>query len=230
MKKVIVILLVMMLLFSMTACGAAKNASAASPQSAPVETETIVEDQQNDLDDATEVEEVVDIDEVSDASTATPSTVDYQDYFVDGQFDLTGFAEALGYTWVPDPEWDGLAMYRINNGGTDYYLCVHSGVGDMLYGDSEGHPWIVGHLLCRGDRTIAVLSKGQDVQYVSSETLPAMVEWFTYMANQQCDVFNLPWPVDYCVEMREGTASYYDNGMIKQREFGEKIEGYSIVK
>lgn len=168
----------------------------------------------------------------AEPETATSSgPVDWHNYLSGNTFDLTAYATALGYTWIPDPEWEGLAMYAISRNGIRYFYCYHSDIVSVYWEDKDGSCWAIGGVTCSGVNAYTIKSQGQNDIDTSEGMLATIVSGMYHLKTDDPLVEYLIFPEDklgYSLVKCAGQASYYPNGMIKQRNFGEIIESYAI--
>lgn len=233
MKKFLVLLLSATTVFSLVACG--KNASATSEVSnttnetvaeKPDETEiklpTTEESQLNNEANEGETEDQ----EPEESSSPEVSTqIDFEDYFEGNTWNLTAYAEALGYEWIPDPEYEGVAaMYAIENNGIKYFFYFRRNSYSVFYSDMDGRCWSVG-----GDSTIdlefcrySISLKGQALEETTMEMIERVSTILQYLKYEDADGQHIPG--HNVVSLYDGAVSYYENGMIRQRDFGEVIE------
>lgn len=233
MKKILVLLLSATTVFSLVACG--KNASATSEVSnttnetvaektneAEVKLPTTEESQLNNEANEGETEDQ----EPEESSSPEASTqVDFEDYFEGNTWNLTAYAEALGYEWIPDPEYDGLIMYAIENNGVKYFFCFRRNTYHVFYADADGKCWEIG-----GDETMdfefrkyAISSNGQATEDTTMEMIERVSDVMSCLKYN--DINGTPsFPGFYVLTLYDGSASYYENGMIKQRDFGNIVE------
>ncbi|MBR5621112.1 hypothetical protein IKW75_01345, partial [Candidatus Saccharibacteria bacterium] len=136
MKKLSFLLLLAVILFSLAGCG--KDASATSGSSAdaanevaaakPADSAEVVKTEPNEenteqLNNETSKDET----EIQESEEIVPEPkettfVNWEDYLDGNTWNLTAYAEALGYTWIPDPEYEGLVMYMVEHNGSKYYF------------------------------------------------------------------------------------------------------------
>lgn len=232
MKKLLVLLLSATTVFSLVACG--KNASATSEVSnttnetvaeKPDETEIklpTTEEPQPNNEDESEVQEP----EVAPSTLEVATSVNWEDYLDDNTWNLTAYAEALGYEWLPDPEYQGIAMYKIVHSDGNYFVCYYSGVLFVFYGGNDGDCWYTTSIeTIRGDEyPIKVVSDGQEELNVFDESIKDRIApVFAYVAGNNVDLTLLP-NSSYTLVHCAGKAQYFDNGLIRQRDFGEAVE------
>lgn len=246
-KMIIVILSVIFTTTLCTACGSPKASAEASnvirevkEEAQDIAEEMAAEDTEitevaeiaESATEATEVTEVTEVAEMAESTevVAAPATtaannVDYHDYLNGNTFDLTAYAEAMGYTWIPDPEWEGLAMYAIENNGIRYFLCYQSNRFCVLFGDQNGKCWATSGITASGEHEYTIKSKGQDDTESNLATIELLANCFAFMRDADLhspeDVMNIPATNSFSLRQYDGALSYYPNGMIKQREFGE---------
>ena len=242
MKRIIVFGLSIMLTISMIGCG--KNASATSNESSDLDVQSRQEDEidenvaegdeeaveESESNEVAPTEETAstpeDID-LSAAETTTNASTNWEDYMDGNVFDLTSYAEAIGYTWVPDPEYDSLAMYYIDNGGIRYFFCYSGGLISIYFGDEQGRCCHTSGIRNGAFEHIdyVVVSKGQPDIEVSMENMLLIASTLNYLASPGANILEIPGCV-YGYAVRGGTVSYFPNGMIRQRDFAN----YDIVE
>lgn len=253
-KSFMLYLIAMLAMLTMAACGS-KTATAESvkPEAAAI-ADTATTEMANSADKAAEAESAAEqkdkaepeiegtateakaeAEAAAEATTTNdPVAVDWHNYLNGNVFDLTAYAEALGYTWIPDPEWEGLAMYAIEHNGIRYFLCFHSDILSICFGDQEGGCWYSSGINGVGVVEYIVKSRGQEDAETSLGNIECLGNCFAYMRNTDLkgpeDVMGIPSPVSFSLQKYEGVASYYPNGMIKQREFGKAIDGATLGK
>ncbi len=239
MRKLSFLLLSAAMLFSLVGCG--KDVSATSDSSSSTTNEVVMESSKGETEvietteeenqqlnngaseDETETQEP----EETSSSPEASAPVDYEDYFEGNTWNLTAYAEALGYEWIPDPEYEGAVMYAIENNGIKYFFCFRGNAYYVFYGDQDGRCW-----RAAGDDTIdlefkkyAISSDGQATEDTAMEMIERVATVMAYFRyDDTADGFNIPG--HYLLNRLDGSVSYYANGMIRQRDFGEILESY----
>ncbi len=233
MKKTLICFLSAIIVFSLVACG--KNNASATSEVSDTTNETVAEKtneaevelpttESQPKDEANEGE--TEIQEPEPPSSPETSTqVDFEDYFEGNTWNLTAYAEALGYEWIPDPEYEGVAaMYAIENNGIKYFFYFRRNSYSVFYSDMDGRCWSVG-----GDNTInlefcrySISLKGQALEETTMEMIERVSTILQYLRYEDADGQHIPG--HNVVSLYDGTVSYYENGMIRQRDLGEIIE------
>lgn len=236
MRKAMILLISSALIFSSVGCGT--DTSATSDSSSATTEEVVAEN----LTDTAEVVEPVATEENEklnnessndETKTEEPkrdkSSVKWEDYFDGNAWDLTAYAEALGYEWLPDPEYDEtLAMYKIVHSDGNYFCCYFHGVVFIFLVDNNGEAWHC-HIGTPTGATenLVIVSAGQEDVYVDEASyIERVAKLFDFVAQDDVDLTKIP-DESYTVSHHEGTARYFDNGLIKQRELGD-IDGWEI--
>ena len=236
MRKLSFLLLSAAMLFSLVGCG--KDVSATSDSSSSTTNEVVMESPKGETEviEATEEEiqqlnneasedetETQESEEISSSPEAS-APVDYEDYFEGNTWNLTAYAEALGYEWIPDPEYEGAVMYAIENNGIKYFFCFRRNGYYVFYGDQDGRCWrVAGSGIDLEFRKYTICGEGQAEEETSMEMIEriaAVMAYFKY--DDAADGTHIPG--HYALDLFDGTVSYYDNGMIRQRDFGNVIE------
>ncbi len=235
MRKLSFLLLSAAMLFSLVGCG--KDVSATSDSSSSTTNEVVMESSKGETEVIETTEEEIQQlnNEASEDETETqepeeivpeseaPVFVNWEDYLDGNTWDLTAYAEALGYTWIPDPEYDGLVMYMIEHDGSRYYFTYMQGVFAVFCGDAQGRCWSTSSIGIASEHDYVVKSNGQEDQEIYVGALRNMVDAIEFIASDEVDLKLIP-NFAYTLYLSDGEASYYSNGMIRQREFGENIQ------
>lgn len=230
MKKLLVLLLSATITFSLVACG--NNTSATSEvfnttsetvaektNEAEVKLPTTTEEPQ--LNNEANEGETEDQEPEESSSPEASTQVDFEDYFEGNTWNLTAYAEALGYEWIPDPEYDGLIMYAIENNGVKYFFCFRRNAYYVFFQEGDSCWRAVGTVdleFCR----YTISSKGQLDEETTLEMIERVAEVMSYVKSSSFDKTGIPG--HYALDRYDTTASYYDNGMIRQRDFGDVAE------
>ena len=85
--------------------------------------------------------------------------------------------------------------------------------------------WLTdGIITASGDYDILVASTAQDEIYVPLETVEQVAGIFSYIASDDVDLTKIPSHAAYTLKHILEPAQYFDNGLIRQREFGEVVD------
>ena len=237
MKKLSFLLLLAVILFSLAGCG--KDASATSGSSAdaanevaaakPADSAEVVKTEPNEenteqLNNETSKDET----EIQESEEIVPEPkettfVNWEDYLDGNTWNLTAYAEALGYTWIPDPEYEGLVMYMVEHNGSKYYFTYMQGVFVVFCGDNQGRCWSTTPIEINSEHDYVVKSNGQIDQEIYVGSLREMVDAIEFVASEDADLRFLP-NFSYSLCLYDGSPSYYPNGMIVKKNFGSIIQ------
>lgn len=236
MRKAMFLLISSALIFSLVGCGT--DTSATSDSSSATTEEVVAEN----LTDTAEVAEPAATKENEKLNTESSndetkteeskrdkSSVKWEDYFDGYTWDLTAYAKALGYEWLPDPEYEGtLAMYKIVHSDGSYFCCYLRGTVFIFLGDNNGETWHCAFSTPSGaSKNFVIVSAGQEDVYLDKASfIERVAKIFDFVAQDDVDLTKVP-DESYSVSHHEGAARYFDNGLIKQREFGD-IDGWEI--
>lgn len=237
MRKAMILLISSALIFSSVGCGT--DTSATSDSSSATTEEVVAENLTDtaEVDEPTATEEneklnnessndeteIQESNQIATSGTDTKGPVDWKDYLDGETWNLTAYAKALGYEWIPDLEREGVAMYKIVHNGNNYFCCYYSGRIYVLYGGSDGEPWYVSPMGTQRGSGITVISDGQEELKVHLESIEKIASVFECLAKPDADLSMLPIEC-YTVVHNEGVAEYYDNGLIKYQNFGKPVE------
>ncbi len=146
------------------------------------------------------------------------------DYIKDGRFDLTAYAEALGYTRLENPESPGAVMYAIERDGGKYFFVFSSSTA-IVYADIGD-----GYIYRTSPNTtsvkpvdIVIASMGQADQGTSWRGFEYLVVPLEHLAKADSVSINY-FPGFSLITKYEGPVQYYPNGMIKYKEAKKDIE------
>lgn len=231
MKKLLVLLLSATILFSLVACG--ENTSATSGVSSTTNEVVLEKAEEPEAslpaseeiqlnNDSNEVE--TEIQEPEKSSTNAFWQIDYEDYFEGNTWDLTAYAEDLGYEWLPDPEFEGLIMYTTENNGIKYFFCFRRCAYYIFFYDGISCWRLIGDSsISLAFRECAISGKGQMTEDVPRELIERIAEVMVYLKSSDFDKTGVPG--HYVADRYDNIIpTYCDNGMIRQREFGEVTE------
>ena len=237
MRKAMFLLITSAMIFSFVGCG---SKTSATSETSSVTTDKVVAEKVEDKTElaelkATEENEKLNndsskdetkIQEPNEVATSRPeanASTNWEDYLDGNTWNLTAYAEALGYEWIPDPECEGLVMYKIVHNGNNFFCCYYCGVLYVFYGGGNGERWYIsGMSPSRGD-DIIVVSDGQEDTKVITKSAEFVASIFECLARDDADLTKLPIE-HYDVCRSEGTAQYYDNGLIVYHDFGHVVE------
>ena len=230
MRKAMILLISSALIFSSVGCG---TDTSATSDSSSATTEEVVAENLTDTAEVVEPAATEENEKLNNEKTEEPkrdkSSVKWEDYFDGNAWDLTAYAEALGYEWLPDPEYDEtLAMYKIVHSDGNYFCCYFHGVVFIFLVDNNGEAWHC-HIGTPTGATenLVIVSAGQEDVYVDEASyIERVAKLFDFVAQDDVDLTKIP-DESYTVSHHEGTARYFDNGLIKQRELGD-IDGWEI--
>ena len=242
MRKVMFLLISSALIFSLVGCG---TDTSATSDSSSATTEEVVAENLTDTAEvvepaATEENEKLNTESSNDENkiqgcedVVTPgleakTSVNWEDYFDGSTWNLTAYAEALGYEWIPDPESQRIVMYKMVHDDGNYFCCYYCGSVFTFFGSNNGECWFTSGISTSTDSegNISIISNGQEDMRISEiATIEEVATFFAYVAtvNEISDLAFIP-NESYTLAHVEGIAHYYDNGLIKQREFGSVIE------
>ena len=157
-------------------------------------------------------------------SLAERQAVNYEDYMNGKNFDLTAYAEALGYTRLESPEDEGIVMYAIERDGDKYFFAFLSGTPYIFIDKKDGFVYkTVPNSTVVNPDDVIIVSKGQENQGTSTESLRHITAPMFHLSTAD------PITVDYLpgftvIAKRDGSAQYYENGLIKYKAIGKVVE------
>lgn len=157
-------------------------------------------------------------------SLAERQAVNYEDYMNGKNFDLTAYAEALGYTRLESPEDEGIVMYAIERDGDKYFYAFSSSTASLFIDKGDGFTYrTVPDTSIVNPADVVVVSKGQNNQTTSSRGLKYITEPMTHLAT--ADTITLDYlPGFSLIGKFSGSAQYYSNGLIKYDKLGSPVE------
>lgn len=230
MRKAMFLLISSALIFSLVGCGTDTSATSSSSS---VTADEVVTEGTTDKTEVAELETTEENEKLNTESSNDETEVqesnqivtskDWRDYLDGDTWNLTAYAKALGYEWIPDLEREGVAMYKIVHNGNNFFCCYFNGLIYVLYGGSDGEPWYVSPITTSRGSGITVISDGQEELKVHLESIEEIASVFECIARPDADLSMLPIEY-YTVVHNEGVAEYYDNGLIKYQDFGKAVE------
>lgn len=230
MRKAMILLISSALIFSSVGCGTDTSATSDSSSATTEEVvaENLTDTAEVDEPTATKENEKLNTESSNDEteiqeSNQIAASKDWRDYLDGDTWNLTAYAKALGYEWIPDLEREGVAMYKIVHNGNNFFCCYYNGHIYVLYGGSDGEPWYVSPITTSRGSGITVISDGQEELKVHLESIEEIASVFECIARPDADLSMLPIEY-YTVVHNEGVAEYYDNGLIKYQNFGKPVE------
>lgn len=239
MKKAIFLLIMSATIFSFVGCGS--NASATSGTSSVTTDKVVTEKVEDKVEtvkpEATEENEKLnneltskdetEIQEPNEAATSRPETnasINWEDFLDGNTWNLTAYAEALGYTWMQDPEYITLVMYNIRHGDNNYFVTYFDSCVFVFLGTDHGCWLTDGIITASGNFDILVASTAQDETYVPLETVEQIAGIFSYIAGDDVDLTKIPSHAAYTLKHTLEPAQYFNNGLIRQRELDEVVD------
>lgn len=230
MRKAMFLLISSALIFSLVGCG---TDTSATSDSSSATTEEVVAENLTDTAEVVEPAATEENEKLNNEKTEEPkrdkSSVKWEDYFDGYTWDLTAYAKALGYEWLPDPEYEGtVAMYKIVHSDGNYFCCYLRGSVFVFLGDNNGETWHCAFSTPSGaSKNFVIVSAGQEDVYLDEVSfIERVAKIFDFVAQDDVDLTKVP-DESYSVSHHEGAARYFDNGLIKQREFGD-TDGWEI--
>ena len=144
-----------------------------------------------------------------------------EDFIQGKNFDLTGYAEALGFTRLDDP--DGGVMYAIKNGNTKCFFTYDENQIITWFDCGDGYVYQTDPIGCEvSPADYDVVSRGQENKTVSTKGLERIVNALTCLSLTE-DIKMDSLSGFRAVFKVQGPAKYYSNGLIKAREVGQNI-------
>ncbi len=157
-------------------------------------------------------------------SLAERQAVNYEDYMNGKNFDLTAYAEALGYTRLESPEDEGFSLYAIERDGDKYFYAFAASTAYLFADRGDGYIYAtVAETSIVNPAEVTIISKGQKDQTTSMRGLKYVTEPLKHLAT--ADVISFDYlPGFAMITKYYGPAQYYSNGLIKYNETGSFVE------
>ena len=148
-----------------------------------------------------------------------------EDYIQGKNFDLTGYAEALGYTRLEDPQ--GGVLYAMKNGNVKCFFTYDSNNMIAWFDCGDGFTYKAGPLECSTEPIYTIKSKGQEDRTISkSEGLDEISSFLAYIATSDSPSLDRL-PSFKHVTKYSGSAEYYTDGLMNVRSKGQKVDDIS---
>jgi len=218
-KSIVVIVLSLSLIIVVAGCGCQNNSNDDNSNSTTQETNSSNTSQSDDSKSSTKT---ANSDFEPTISLEQRKAVKAEDYINGNTFDLTAYAEALGFTRLDDP--DGGVIYAIKNGNMKCFFTYDSNNMIAWFDCGDGFTYKANPLpLSVSPADYNVLSKEQDDRAISKNGLDEIISFISYIATcDEIDVSKLP--VFGLVTKYSGPAEYHPNGLMKVRNKGQKVE------
>lgn len=145
-----------------------------------------------------------------------------EDFIQGKNFDLTGYAEALGFTRLDDP--DGGVIYAIKNGNTKCFFTYDENQIITWFDCGDGYVYQTSPEGCPAQpEDYTVLSRGQSDRKISKSGLDKITSFMLHIATTN-ELKMSYLPGFSSVIKLASSASYYPNGLIKVREIKDVVE------
>ena len=217
-KSIVVIVLSLSLIIVVAGCGCQNNSNDDNSNSTTQETNSSNTSQSDDSKASTKT---ANSDFEPTISLEQRKAVKAEDFIQGKNFDLTGYAEALGFTRLDDP--DGGVMYAIKNGNTKCFFTYDENQIITWFDCEDGYVYQTDPIGCEvSPADYDVVSRGQENKTVSTKGLERIVNALTCLSLTE-DIKMDSLSGFRAVFKVQGPAKYYSNGLIKAREVGQNI-------
>lgn len=219
-KSIAVIVLSLSLIIVLAGCGCQNNSNEDNSNSTTQETNSSNTSQSDDSKSSTKN---ANSDFEPTISLEQRKAVKAEDFIQGKNFDLTGYAEALGFTRLDDP--DGGVIYAIKNGNMKCFFTYDSNNMIAWFDCGDGFTYKADPEECSvSPADYNIMSKGQEDRTISKKGgVDRIISFLTYIATtNEINIGSLP--AFGLVTKYSGSAEYHPNGLMKVRNKGQKVE------
>ncbi len=221
-KSIAVIVLSLSLIIVLAGCGCQNNTNEDNSNSTTQETNSSNTSQSDDSKVNTKT---ANSDFEPTISLEQRKAVKAEDYINGNTFDLTAYAEALGYTRLEDPQ--GGVLYAMKNGNVKCFFTYDSNNMIAWFDCGDGFTYKAGPLECSTEPIYTIKSKGQEDRTISkSEGLDEISSFLAYIATSDSPSLDRL-PSFKHVTKYSGSAEYYTDGLMNVRSKGQKVDDIS---
>ena len=226
-KSIIAVALILSVIFVFTGCGCTNTSESSNGNNQNTTSEQNVTSGQNTdsntskTDNNTSNTKTANSDFEPTISLEQRKAVKVDDYINGKNFDLNGYAEALGFTKVDDPK--GAVFYVIKRGDTKCFFTFTDGVILALFDKNDGYSYQTDPLGIPTSSEAYIINTGakEGQQEATNRGLSYITEFLTYLSTaDNIEIDNLP--VFGIVFKLEGSPEYYPNGAMQKT--GKTIE------
>ncbi len=226
-KSIIAVALILSVIFVFTGCGCTNTSESTNGNNQNTTSEQNVTSGQNTDSNSSKTDnntfntKTANSDFEPTISLEQRKAVKVEDYINGKNFDLNGYAEALGFTKVDDPK--GAVHYVIKRGDTKCFFTFTQHVIVALFDKNDGYAYQTDPLAVPTTSDAYIINTGskEGQQEASDEGLSYITRFLSYLSTaDNIEIDNLP--VFGIVFKLEGSPIYYSNGVIK--ETGKIVE------
>ncbi len=223
-KRIAVVVLSLSLIIVFAGCGCQNNSNENNSNSTTQDTKSTNTSQSDDSKSSTKT---ANSDFEPTISLEQRKAVKTEDYINGNTFDLTDYAEALGFTHLTDPSYPEIAFYAIKRGNT-YCLFSYGDPNLMVawFDNGDGCVYRTSAESIATNSEYTITSKNQKDRKISREGIERIEKAMRNIStDEEIDMQDLQGFTH--VEKHTGPAAYLENGLLKVREIGGIVESFS---
>ena len=226
-KSIIAVALILSVIFVFTGCGCTNTSESTNGNNQNTASEQNVTSGQNTdsntskTDNNTSNTKTANSDFEPTISLEQRKAVKVEDYINDKNFDLNGYAEALGFTKVDDPK--GAVYYVIKRGNTKCFFTFTQHVIVALFDKKDGYTYQTDPIGIQASSEAYTINTGakEGQQGADKRGIDKISNALSYLSTaDNIEIDNLP--VFGVVYKLEGSPVYYPNGAMQKT--GKTIE------